>query len=442
MTDLDVSKFQPARLIPVTGINGAIEQERRTASSLLAVMQGVPELTLSLLREHGAFNGLVETFIEPEFKVNGKKIRPDGLIQISKGKRVWRALVEFKTGKNELELTQINNYLDIAKQEDFDALITISNQVLDATSAHPTPGIDQRRLRATKLVHLSWLKIITECLILSEHTGVEDSERDWILKELIRFLQADASGASEFNDMGANWTTIRDNIKNGSIKRPDEAVIDVVTKFQNLIRYCAMSLAAKSGVNASEVVDSNAKKDGKKFLQGEATKLISEKSIKGIIRIPGAASDLHIVADLSAGVTHCYFNISAPTEGRNKAKVNWLLRQYKTAPKGAMLSIWYKRSRSHESAVDLSELKAGNIELEIDNSRDIASFRIDVVRNSGSKRGRGQGAFIDSVLEQVEFTYRQGLQPVKVWVAAAPKLSENVKDLLPELDPDKDITAD
>jgi hypothetical protein len=438
MTTLDVSKFQPARLIPTTGINGAIEQERRTASSLLAVMQGVPELTLSLLREHGAFNGHVETFIEPEFKVNGKKIRPDGLIQISKGKRVWRTLVEFKTGKNDLELTQINNYLDIAKQEGIDALVTISNQVLDATFSHPTPGIDQRRLRTTKLIHLSWLKIITECIILSEHTGVEDSERDWILKELIRFLQADASGASEFNDMGPNWTSVRDNIKNGSIKKPDESVIDVVTKFQNLIRYCAMSISAKSGVNASEVVDASAKRDGKKFLQAEATKLLSEKSIKGIIRIPGAASDLHILADLSAGVTHCYFNISAPSEGRNKAKVNWLLRQYKNVPKGAKLSIWYKRSRTQESAVDLNELKAGNIELEIDNSREIASFRIDVVQNSGTKRGRGQGAFIDSVLEQVEFTYRQALQPLKVWVAAAPKLSENVRELLPEIDPDKE----
>lgn len=437
MPNLDVSKFQSARLIPVTGIKGALDQERRAASALLAVMRGVPELTLSLLREHGAFSGNVETFIEPEFKVANKKIRPDGLIQISKGKRTWRALVEFKTGKNELELAQINQYLDIAKQEGIDALITVSNQVLDATYLHPTSGIDTRRLRVTKLVHLSWLKIITECIILSEHTGVEDSERDWILKELIRFLQSDASGASEFNDMGASWTTVRDNIKNSVTKRPDDAVIDVVTKFQNLIRYCAMSLAAKTGVNASEVVHSSAKNDGKKFLQSEALKLISEKSIKGTIRIPGAAADLNIVADLSAGVTHCYFNIPAPNDGRNKAKVNWLLRQYKTVPKGTMLSVWYKRSRTFETAVDLSGLKSGDIELMLDNSKEIATFRIDVVRPSGTKRGRGQGSFIDSILDQVVFTYEQALQPVKVWVAAAPKISENVKDLLPELDPDE-----
>jgi hypothetical protein len=441
MESLDVRKFQPARLIPVSGIKGSLDQEQRTASALLAVMRGVPELTYSLLKEHGAINGEVETFIEPEFKVSTKKIRPDGLIQISRGKRIWRAIFEFKTGKNQLEANQINQYLELAKQEKIDALITVSNQVLDATSSHPTFGVDSRRLRTTKLVHLSWLEIITECIILSEHTGVEDSERDWILKELIRFLQSDASGASEFNDMGTNWTSVRDNIKNGITKRPDEAVIDVVTKFQNLIRYCAMTLAAKSGVNASEVIHSSAKSDGKKFLQNEAIKLISDKSIKGTIRIPGAAADLNILADLSAGITHCYFNIPAPSEGRNKAKINWLLRQYKNAPKGAMISVWYKRSRTFETAVNLSDLKAGSVEIPLENGKEIATFRIDVVRTSGSKRGRGQGAFIDSILEQVEFTYEQALQPLKLWVAAAPKLSENVKDLLPELDPDEEVAS-
>jgi len=429
----DSSKFQPARLIPITGIKGAVDQERRAASALLAVMQGVPEITLELLKEHGAFSGVVETFIEPEFKIGGKKIRPDGLIQITRGKKVWRALVEFKTGKNELDLVQLNQYLDIAKQENFQALLTVSNQVMDATGSHPTDGVDNRRLRSTSLVHLSWLKIITECIILSEHTKVEDPDRAWILKELIRFLQSDASGASEFNDMGANWVTVRDSIRTGSIKKADDAVVDVVSKFQNLVRYCAFTLSARSGVDANEVVSRNAKADGKKFLLSEGGKLISDKALKGTIKIPGAAAELNIVADIAAGMTHCSFDLSAPTDVKNKSRLNWLLRQYKTAPKDSMLSIGYKRSRTLEAAVSLAGLKSGELEIELDNSREIATFRIDIVRSSGGKRGRGQGAFIDSVLDQVEFTYSQALQPLKSWVASAPKLSEKVTDLLPEL---------
>ena len=433
MTDLDTARFQRARLIPVTGIKGALDQERRAASALLAVMQGVPELTVELLKEHGAFNGTVETFIEPEFKIAGKKVRPDGLIQITKGKRVWRALVEFKTGQNELELIQLNQYLDIAKQEDFQALITISNQVLNATGTHPTEGIDNRRLRSTSLIHLSWLKVITDCLILSEHTKVSDADRAWILKELIRFLQSDASGASEFNDMGPNWVGVRESIKTGSIKKADDALIDVVSKFQNLVRYCAFALAAKTGVDATEIVPKAAKTDGKKFMVAEATKLLAEKHIAGAIKVPGAASELTIRADLGAGVLHCGFELAAPVEGKNRTKLNWLLKQFKDVPKDARLEIGYKRARNLEASVSLYALKSGDLELELDSSREVALFRVDSVRTFGLKRGRGQGAFIDSVLNQVMDTYSQLLQPVKPWAASAPKLSESVKELLPEL---------
>ena len=432
MSQVDVSKFQRARLIPATDIKGSHDQERRATSAFLAVLQGVPELTRAILKEFGVPAGEIETFIEPEFKLDTKKVRPDGFIQVTRGSKTFRIIVEVKTGKNELELSQLNEYLEIAKIEGFDMLLTISNQVLDATGMHPTKGIDARKLRSTALVHLSWMRIISECIILSEHTGVNDSDRSWILKELIRFLQSDASGASEFNDMGTNWVSVREGVRSGTIKKPDENVIDVVTKFQNLVRYCALTLAARSGVEAQEVIPKAARIDGRKFLLAEAGELLSKKSIKGALKIPGAASDLEIFADIGSGMTHTSFDISAPGEGKNKSKLSWLLRQLKTIPGDALLSIGYKHSRTMEVPVKLALLKSGDLEMSLDNSKDIATFRISVVRASGDKRGRGKGAFIDSVLSQVELTYADLLQPIKPWVSSAPKLSETVVDLIPK----------
>lgn len=434
MPPVDVSKFQRARLIPATDIKGSHDQERRATSAFLAVMQGVPELTRAILKEHGAPAGDVETYIEPEFKLESKKVRPDGFIQITRGAKTFRIIVEVKTGKNELELTQLNEYLDIAKVEGFDMLLTISNQVLDAMSTHPTKGIDARKLRSTSLVHLSWMRIISECIILSEHTGVIDPDRSWVLSELIRFLQSDASGASEFNDMGTNWVSVRDGVRAGTIKKPDDAVVDVVTKFQNLVRYCALTLAARSGVDAREIAPKSAKTDAKKFLTTEATNLLSSKTIKGTLRIPGAASDLEIVADIGSGLTHTSFEISAPSEGKNKARINWLLRQWKDIPKDAILSIGYKHSRTLETPVNLAVLKNGDLDLNLDNFKELALFKISIVRPSGDKRGRGKGAFIDNVLNQVELTYSDLLQPIKPWVSPAPKLSETVIDLIPKIE--------
>jgi hypothetical protein len=109
------------------------------------------------------------------------------------------------------------------------------------------------------------------------------------------------------------------------------------------------------------------------------------------------------------------------------------LKQYKTVPKDARLSIGYKRARNLESSVSLAALKNGEVEIDLDATRELALFRVETVRTFGLKRGRGQSTFIDSVLSQVTSTYSELLQPIKAWSAGAPKLSESVKELLPEL---------
>lgn len=46
---MDTSEFQPARLIPITGIKGDQEQELRATSALLAVLSAVPEFGVCLV---------------------------------------------------------------------------------------------------------------------------------------------------------------------------------------------------------------------------------------------------------------------------------------------------------------------------------------------------------------------------------------------------------
>ena len=123
--------WHEARLIPTSGISGAEEQERRATSAVLAVMSVVKEFSKAVLGPLGAISGNVETYIEVPFMLGEKRCYPDGLIRVTRGARSWTALVEVKTGKNELQTEQLENYLDIAKEQGFDALITISNRSRD-----------------------------------------------------------------------------------------------------------------------------------------------------------------------------------------------------------------------------------------------------------------------------------------------------------------------
>jgi hypothetical protein len=130
--------WHQARLIPTSGINGAPEQERRATSALLAVLSIVPDYSRALLSGVGAPAGNVTTYIEVPFDLEDQRVYPDGLIRVKRGSREWTALVEVKTGKNVLESTQLENYLDVARANSFDALITISNEIPPVPGQHPT----------------------------------------------------------------------------------------------------------------------------------------------------------------------------------------------------------------------------------------------------------------------------------------------------------------
>jgi hypothetical protein len=206
--------WHEARLIPTSGINGAEEQERRATSALLAVLTAVREFNRTLLSACGAPRGTVTCYIEVPFMLGERRLYPDGLIRVTRGSTTWTALVEVKTGQNKLECEQLENYLDIARDNNFDAVITISNEIPPVAGQHPTK-VDRRKLKRVALHHLSWTKVLAEAVMQKEFRGVADPDQAWILGELIRYLEHRKSGALEFEDMGESWVPVRNSIAAG-----------------------------------------------------------------------------------------------------------------------------------------------------------------------------------------------------------------------------------
>ena len=89
---------------------------------------------------------------------------------------------------------QLECYLDVAREQGFDAVITISNEIAPTPGAHPT-AVDKRKLKKVALHHLSWTQVLTEAVMQKEHRGVADPDQAWILGELIRYLEHPRSGA-------------------------------------------------------------------------------------------------------------------------------------------------------------------------------------------------------------------------------------------------------
>ncbi len=90
----------------------------------------------------------------------------------------------------------------MARAHEFDALITISNEIPAAAGQHPTK-VDKRKLKKIAMHHWSWTYLLSAAVMQKEHRGVADPEQAWILGELIRYLEHPKSGAMELDDMGA-----------------------------------------------------------------------------------------------------------------------------------------------------------------------------------------------------------------------------------------------
>ncbi|WBC14421.1 stress response protein [Micromonospora sp. WMMA1998] len=410
-----------ARLIPTSGINGAEEQERRATSALLAVMSAVREFGRVLTQSVGAPAGVVQTFIEVPFKLGNQQLFPDGLIRVTRGQRQWTALVEVKTGSNPLRSEQLEAYLDIAREQGFDALITISNEIAPVPGQHPTT-VDRRKLRKVALYHLPWTEILTQAVIQKEYRGVADPDQAWVLGELIRYLEHPRSGALEFSDMGPAWVQARDGVSAGTLRAGDGAAAQVAGRFDALIRYACLRLGRRLGTDVTPALSRRDLADPAARTQSLANQLASAGTLTGSVRIPGAVGHLHVTADLRAGQIVCHVDVDAPRSGRPTTRVNWLVRQLKDAPDTVRIEAFAMHARGGGATDLLRQIRAEPTTLIIDPSRELRAFRIAQSTAAGTKRGSGRGAFIDSVLHAIDDFYEQIIQNLKPWMPAPPRL--------------------
>ncbi len=229
----------------------------------------------------------VQTFIEVPFHLGDGKFFPDGLIRVSRGQRPWTALVEVKTGSNELHAEQLERYLDIAREQGFDALITISNEIPPIPGQHPT-AVDKRKLKKVALHHMPWSEVLTAAVMQKEYRGVADPDQAWVLGELIRYLEHPRSGALEFSDMGPRWVSLRDAVGAGTLRATDAAAAEIAGRFDALVRFAGLKLGRQLG---TEILPRSA--GGNSRSPPSAPKLWSPSwattgTMSAALRIPGA----------------------------------------------------------------------------------------------------------------------------------------------------------
>ena len=415
--------WQPARLIPIAGIRGQEEQERRATSALLAVIRAVPDFGHALLSGLGTPKGRISTFAEIQLKDgDGRVSIPDGAIVVERGKTRWCALVEVKTGSAALMAEQVSRYLDMARDHSFDGVITISNQITARVTDSPV-AVDRRKLKRVGLYHLSWWRIITEAVLQHRFRGITDPDQAWILGELIAYLDHENSGASGFHDMGESWARVRDGARQGTLREGDKEVRAVAGRWEQFIDYLALGLSQDLGRDVEPVRPR--KQSLADRLEALVQELGSAACLTGAVRVPDAVAPLALQADLKARQLTTSVTVDAPRDGRPSARISWVLRQLSNAPPALRISVAFASTRETTSLLlDEAREYPQRLLSPTDRRREPRAFELAMTRPLGLKSGKGQGSFVRETRRQVIDFYGEVVQNLKPWQAKAPKLPE------------------
>ncbi len=431
--------WQRARIIPVSGITSTKEAEQRATSALLAVLGIVRPFSKALLSNYGASNAdraNVECFLEVTFKdAAGNSVRPDGLIRVSHGIRApWTALVEVKTGTSRLGAEQINAYWDVARAEGFDAVISVSNEIAPSPGVHPTAGLKNRANSKVQIHHVSWTRLLATAVKEKTHRGIEDPEQDWILGELIRYLEHDSSGAMAFDDMGPNWNEARDSARHGSLNARSPEAVEIAQLWDQLLGYVSLRLGADIGEDVTEVIPRAQQLDPKLRTKTFVDQLCGEGLLRGELRIPNTVGDLGLIVDLKARQIVVSVAFDAPGDKKAKGQVGWLLRQLKECPDRLIIEAYPKNSRKG-IASSLRAAREDQLLLVDPSGKDASRFHLIARSEMGLGRKNGKRAgFVRSVADAVESFYGDILQNLTAYQVRAPQLKQSTAAVSDEPD--------
>lgn len=411
-----------ARLFPVLADTS---REGRIASILLALLPKIPALSEVLFEAVGQRIGKrtqIETFTEVVLNdASTTKNRPDGLIIIRNAKTSWAALIEAKIGKAEIDADQVARYLDAAKINGIDAVITISNQFVARADISPV-NIPKSMLKKVSLFHWSWTWIETQCDILSHQNRIDDSEQGFLVREFKRLLEHPATGIERFTQMGPNWKDVAQSVSNQeTLKRTSPEVEQTVSAWHQELRDMSLLLSRHVREPVGVRIERSLISDPVARLKDGCKTLTEDHKLVGSFIVPAAASDIEVCADLMRRSIVFSMKLKAPQDRKStKARVNWLLRMLKDDdPRLAVRAHW--PGRKPPTQKDVSILRDDPDAIDLGGS-DAAPHSFEVLLiEMDAKKFVGRRTFIERLEACAADFYDLVGQNLRAWQAPPPK---------------------
>jgi hypothetical protein len=413
-----------ARLFPVLA---ETSKEGRTLSVVLSSIAYVEEFGAALFSSIGQRKGArtkVDVFTEIVFAKSVTNVRPDGLIVLTTGKRQWTALVEAKIGNADLDLPQIESYLQLARDNGIDAVITLSNQFTAQPDHHPLT-LQKASLRKIGLFHWSWMFVMTQATLLLAAKDVADSDQSRILSELVRFLSHPSTGVKGFERMPSVWKNIvADARVDSPIRKNSSEVKEVIAAWHEEVRDLCLIMSRLLQTQVDIRLPRSHRKDPKQRVGDDSELLSSKYRLMCDLDIPDTANTITIEANLRTRSILLSMRLAAPGNKKSsRARVNWIVRQLSKTNSNEIhiRAIWPGKARATQAS--LGEVREGaDVLISVyDKKMILTSFDVLFIRELSGKFS-GSKTFIDGLEEAVPDFYEHVGQHLRAWTPAAPRL--------------------
>lgn len=411
-----------ARLIPVVSESN---REHRLLSPVLAAMAIVPEFAKCILERldfRAGSRTTTKALTEVVFKgVEKSHNRPDGLLVVDTGRQQFRVLIEAKTKNAELNDEQVTRYVELARDNGIDAVLTISNQFA-ATPSHSPVKVPARLLKRVKLYHISWSFIQTTLDLLLGDGAITDPDCILVMREVQRYLAHESSGISGFTQMNKEWREVVKSIAGGAkLRKSDEPVLATVKAWHQEQKDMCLILSRRLQTSVALKLPRRHADSSDEWEKATVEELLASNCLDTSIDVPDAAAPIKVRANLARKTITFSIRVKAPEDRKStKARVNWLLRQLPNASDNRLqLRLHYPGSKPHQTH-DLAALRE-NITV-IDESGGVVANHLEL-RMFDDLGGRFSGTktFIESLEANLTTFYDQAAVSIKQWQASAPK---------------------
>jgi len=343
--------YKKARLFPI----GNTDNEVSTTSIFLASLSAVKEYREELFVELGISkiktrNVAVHVYTELNNTKNGD--RPDGLIVITSGKHnpiiEWAGFVEAKVRDNQIEIAQIEKYVEFAREIGINDIITISNHLV----TNPTQSPIKLKKRSFKLYHWSWVYLKVMASKLIRDNKIEDEDHVYILSELRRYFDTHKN-INNFVNMGKDWKDSVTQLHSYSTEQKVDSTLlkNIVEAFAQEEKDISLQLTDKSDFSIELISKEDRTTDIEKMLH--AKKVITssftiDKDKKNIFSID---------VDFTRQEIRCYAQITVE-KGKAQAQTSALVKMFEDSgyTDNLLVNAYYIRNKSKNNDVSLSTL--------------------------------------------------------------------------------------